>query len=61
VKAARWVWRGLIGKRSGNVTFVGQLPYFWFSVSFINHSIPIDALFSKLSRISLHQITESYP
>jgi transposase len=27
VKAARWVWRGPIGKRSSSVTFAGWLPY----------------------------------
>lgn len=27
MKAARWVWRGLVRKRSSNVTFAGWLPY----------------------------------
>ncbi len=27
VKAVRSVWRGPVGKRSSNVTFVGWLPY----------------------------------
>jgi hypothetical protein len=31
------------------------------AVLFIHHSIPIDAPFSKLSRLSAHRIREFYP